>query len=79
LERLVRSQDMPADHAAALEFVLRRANILYVCGKNVSAGGGAVVGNMPAAVKPCVGKRGGLGRVVVLAALCTTLVCQRPW
>lgn len=38
LEELVRSQDMPADHAAAYAFVLRRANILYACGKSVSAG-----------------------------------------
>lgn len=36
LEALIRSQDMPGDHAAAYEFVLRRANILYACGKNVS-------------------------------------------
>jgi hypothetical protein len=35
LEHVIRTQDMPADHAAALEFVLRRANILYACGKNV--------------------------------------------
>ncbi|PRW60262.1 general transcription factor 3C polypeptide 3 isoform X1 [Chlorella sorokiniana] len=34
LEALVRSQDMPADHAAAYAFVLRRANILYACGKS---------------------------------------------
>ncbi|PSC75147.1 general transcription factor 3C polypeptide 3 isoform X1 [Micractinium conductrix] len=34
LEALIRSQDMPQDHAAATEFVLRRANILYACGKN---------------------------------------------
>lgn len=34
----MRSQDMPADHAAAYAFVLRRANILYACGKSVSAG-----------------------------------------
>ncbi|KAL4427748.1 hypothetical protein ABPG75_001837 [Micractinium tetrahymenae] len=34
LESLIRSQDMPGDHAAAYEFVLRRANILYACGKN---------------------------------------------
>lgn len=27
---------MPGDRAAAYEFVLRRANILYACGKNVS-------------------------------------------
>ncbi len=32
----MRSQDMPADHAAAYAFVLRRANILYACGKSVS-------------------------------------------
>lgn len=36
LESLIRSQDMPGDHTAAYEFVLRRANILYACGKNVS-------------------------------------------
>ena len=36
LEQLIRSQDTPADHAAAYEFVLRRANVLYACGKNVS-------------------------------------------
>lgn len=35
LESLLRTQDMPADHAAAYEFVLRRANVLYACGKNV--------------------------------------------
>ncbi|EFN59685.1 hypothetical protein CHLNCDRAFT_133218 [Chlorella variabilis] len=34
LEALIRTQDMPADHEAALEFVLRRANIFYACGKN---------------------------------------------
>ena len=44
LEALVRSQDMPADHAAAYAFVLRRANILYACGKNVSWGAGCVLG-----------------------------------
>jgi hypothetical protein len=37
LEGLLRTQDMPADHAAAYEFVLRRANVLYACGKNVSS------------------------------------------
>lgn len=47
LERLLRTQDTPADHAAAYEFVLRRANILYACGKSVSAAlcvGGCGVG-----------------------------------
>jgi len=39
LEQLIRTQDMPADADAARTQVLRQANILYACGKNVRRGG----------------------------------------